>query len=51
MLWTGVEHQHRANARVVGKHSKQSPLVVVIEMKETVPRQSGGCKPIAAYFS
>jgi hypothetical protein len=41
MPWPGIEHQHRADRGVVGENRKHSPLVIVIEMKEAVPRKDG----------
>jgi hypothetical protein len=34
-----VEHQHRTGGCVLREHSEHSPLIIVVEVKETVPSQ------------
>jgi hypothetical protein len=36
---SGIEHQHRADGRVLREHRKHSALVIVVQMKKTVPGQ------------
>src|SRR6185369_5588326 len=40
------EHQHPLGRRVLAKHWKHVALVVVAEVKETVPRQDAGKLPL-----
>ena len=40
------EHQRRVRRCVLAKHRKHSALVVVAEVKETVPREDAGKRPL-----
>src|SRR5207248_4554255 len=39
MFRSSIEHQHRVGGRVQGEHRKHSALVIMVEVKETVPGQ------------
>ena len=46
MRGTAGEHQRRFGRCVLAKHRKHPALVVVAEVKETVPRQDAGKLPL-----
>src|SRR2546423_15623052 len=46
MRGTAGEHQRRLGRRMRAKHRKHVALIVMTEMKETVPRQDAGEIPL-----
>jgi hypothetical protein len=47
----GIEHQHRAAECVLREDPEHSPLLIVVEVKETVPRQDTVESPSQRYFT